>query len=148
MVRFALLAAFAVVGWVAPAVAQFGRPVIVVSFGYGYGYGWGGYWVPPPVIVVRPAVPPRFEEPREPEPIRATPADRAAAEARVSAAVDRGEHCRLHVCAHGVAPAVERADLLIHPSWIREAMGPHDDVHFCVEAVSMFQAPARFDINA
>ena len=93
MARFALLAAFAVVGSVAPAAAQFGRPVIVVSFGYGFqhGYGWGGYWVPPPVIVVRPAAVPRFEEPREPEPIRATPAERAAAEARVSAAVDRGE---------------------------------------------------------
>lgn len=91
MVRFALLAAFAVVGSVAPAAAQVGRPVVVISFGYGYGYGWGGYWVPPPVIVVRPAVVPRIEEPREPEPIRATPAERAAAEARVSAAVDRGE---------------------------------------------------------
>jgi len=92
MVRFALLAALAVVGSQTCAVAQFCRPVIVV--GYSHGYGWGRIWVvPPPVIVVRPVPRPRFDEPRdrEPEPVRENPAERAAAEARVNAAVERGD---------------------------------------------------------
>jgi len=90
MVRFALLAALAVVGSQTCAVAQFCRPVIVV--GYSHGYGWGSIWlVPPPIIIVRPVL--RFDEPRdrEPEPVRENPVERAAAEARVNAAVERGD---------------------------------------------------------
>lgn len=94
MVRFALVVAVVAVGWPSPAAAQFCRPVIAV--GYSHGFGWGRIWVvPPPVIVVRPvAVPrPRFDYPfdREPEPVREDPAERAAAEARVNAAVERGD---------------------------------------------------------
>ncbi len=99
MTRFALPVLVAVFGVAAPLSAQFRRP-LVVGYTVSYGYGWGVFWVeprpvivvPPPVIIVRPATGPWVEEPpRPPEPVRADPVERAAAEARVQAAVDRGE---------------------------------------------------------
>lgn len=101
MIRVALLATVGVLGSVVPAAAQFfppATPVVGYSLRYGWGsYGWGYYWIatpPPPVIVVRPVIVPGPEAPRdpEPEPVRQNNAvERAAAVARVNAAVEKGD---------------------------------------------------------
>ena len=58
------------------------------------------------------------------------------------------EDRRLHVRACGVATAIERTDLEIHTPRIGEAVGPDDEVNFCVESVSGLQSVALLDINA
>lgn len=104
MVRVVLLATVGVLGSVAPVAAQLLPPAgpfvspVGYSLRYGWGsFGWGYYWVmvpQPPVVVVRPVIAPQPDFPRdvEPEPVRQDNAvERAAAVARVNAAVEKGD---------------------------------------------------------